>query len=77
MRIEKQAIVDAPPADVWEAMSDPAALGRFSDRLQVEPMNGTDRPAVGARYRVLLRVGAAPVGGNVEVIAYQPERELQ
>jgi fatty-acyl-CoA synthase len=77
MRIEKQAIVDAPPADVWKAMSDPAALGRFSDRLQVERMNGTDGPGVGARYRVLLRVGAAPVGGNVEVIVYQPARELQ
>ena len=77
MRLQKQAIVNASPADVWEAMSDPATLGRFSERLQVEPMTGTDQPGLGARYRVLLRVGAAPVGGNVEVIAYQPERELQ
>jgi fatty-acyl-CoA synthase len=77
MRIEKQVVIAAPPAEVWRAISDPAMIGRFSDRLQVEPIRGTQEPGVGAHYRVLLRVGAVPVGGNVEVIEYQPERELQ
>jgi uncharacterized membrane protein len=31
---------------------------------------------VGARYRVLMQVGAAPVGGVVEVVEYDPCREM-
>ena len=77
MRLEKQIVVGAPPEDVWEAVGDPMAVGRFSERLQVQPMDGTTEPGVGARYRVLLRVGAVPVGGNVEVITHEPGRELQ
>jgi fatty-acyl-CoA synthase len=77
MRIEKQVVVAAPPAEVWAAIADPVAIGRFSDRLQVVRIKGTEEPGIGARYRVLLRVGAVPVGGNVEVIVYEPERELQ
>src|SRR5690349_11322093 len=77
MRIEKQTVLSAPPAEVWKSLGDPVALGRFSDHVQVHRQPGTDAPGVGARYRVLLTVGAVPVGGNVEVIVYEPERELQ
>jgi fatty-acyl-CoA synthase len=77
MRIEKQTVLSAPPADVWKSLGDPLALGRFSDHVHVERRPGTDAPGVGARYRVMLTVGAVPVGGNVEVIVYEPERELQ
>ncbi|MFL6089048.1 MAG: AMP-binding protein [Aeromicrobium sp.] len=77
MRIEKQVVIAAPPSAVWSMISDPVALDRFSDRVNIEPIRGTNAPAVGARYRVLLRIGAVPVGGNVEVIVYEPERELQ
>jgi fatty-acyl-CoA synthase len=77
MRIEKEVVVDVPPDKVWEAAGDPTAIGRLSDRLQVTPMEGTGEAGVGARYRVLLKVGAVPVGGNVEVITYEPGREMQ
>jgi acyl-CoA synthetase (AMP-forming)/AMP-acid ligase II/uncharacterized protein YndB with AHSA1/START domain len=77
MRIEKQVVIAASPAEVWKAISDPVLMGRFSDRVHIERLGGTDEPGVGSRYRVLLRVGAVPVGGNVELIVYEPERELQ
>jgi acyl-CoA synthetase (AMP-forming)/AMP-acid ligase II/uncharacterized protein YndB with AHSA1/START domain len=77
MRIEKQTVLAASPADVWAALRDPVSFGRFSDQLHVERQPGTDAPGIGARYRVRLTVGAVPVGGNVEVIGYEPERELQ
>jgi len=77
MRIEKEAVLSAPPAEVWKLLGDPVALGRFSDQLHVERQPGTVAPGVGARYRVMLTVGAVPVGGNVEVIVYEHERELQ
>jgi acyl-CoA synthetase (AMP-forming)/AMP-acid ligase II len=77
MRIEKQTILSGSPAEVWKSLGDPVALGRFSDQLHVERQPGTDAPGIGARYRVMLTVGAVPVGGNVEVIVYEPERELQ
>ncbi|HUP99401.1 MAG TPA: AMP-binding protein, partial [Aeromicrobium sp.] len=77
MRIEKQVVIGARPAEVWKSISDPTLLSRFSDRLHVEPIRHTDDPGVGSRYRVLLRVGAVPVGGNVEITVYEPEREMQ
>ena len=77
MRIERQAILAAPPAEVWKSLNDPVAFGQFSDKLDVRRQPGTDAPGIGARYRVMLTVGAVPVGGNVEVIVYEPERELQ
>jgi len=77
MRIEKQTVLTAAPAEVWKLLRDPVALGRFSDQLHVDPRPGTTAPGIGARYRVMLTVGAVPVGGNVEVTVYEPERELQ
>ena len=77
MRIERRVVLTASPAEVWKSLGDPATLGAFSDKLQVERRLGTDAPGVGARYRVMLTVGAVPVGGNIEVTVYKPERELQ
>jgi acyl-CoA synthetase (AMP-forming)/AMP-acid ligase II/uncharacterized protein YndB with AHSA1/START domain len=77
MRIEKETVLSAPPPEVWKLLGDPVALSRFSDQVSVERQPGTEAPGIGARYRIMLTVGAVPVGGNVEVVVYEPERELQ
>ncbi len=77
MRFEQQVTVAASPATVWDVVRDPSALGRYSERLRIDRVDGTEAPGLGARYRVMMVVGAAPVGGSIEVIAFEPERELQ
>lgn len=77
MRIEETVDLAAPAERVWQVCGDPCKLGALSDLINVEPLEGdADRPEIGSRYRVLLKVGAVPVGGNVEIVALEPAREL-
>ena len=76
MRVKAQTIVSAPPRAVWEVISDPTRqLGYMSGITRWEVAG--ERPAgIGARYRVLLRVGSAEVGGLIEVVEFAEPREL-
>ena len=76
MKLEEERYVDAPPAAVWDVVADPCRIGKLGDRFIVEELEPGTVPGPGARYRVLLKVGAVPVGGNVEVIEHVPGREL-
>jgi len=76
VRVKAQTIVSAPPRAVWEVISDPTRqLGYMSGITRWEVAG--ERPAgIGARYRVLLRVGSAEVGGLIEVVEFAEPREL-
>jgi fatty-acyl-CoA synthase len=76
MRLEEKVVVAAPPAAVWERISDPSTFGHLSDDVTVSELEPGTVPGVGARYRVLIKVGAVPVGGNVEIIEYDKDRDL-
>jgi uncharacterized membrane protein len=61
---------------VWSIASDPArALGFMSGitRWEVasEPPTG-----LGARYRMLMRIGSAEVGGLIEIVEWRPPFDL-
>jgi fatty-acyl-CoA synthase len=76
VKLEEETVVDAPPSVVWDVVADPCRIGRLGDRFIVEELEPGSEPGVGTRYRVLLQVGAVPVGGNVEIVEYAPGREL-
>ncbi len=76
MRIEESLTTRAAPAAVWKLIGDPSALSEFSGRISAKPLHADEKPGAGARYRVLLDFGAAPVGSNVEIVEYVPAREL-
>ena len=76
MRIEESRKTAATPAAIWNLIRDPAAIGELSERISVRPLDGDAEFGARSRYRVLLDFGAAPVGSNVEVVEYVPEREL-
>ncbi len=76
MRIAEHVDVLAPPAVVWEQVSDPArVLDFFAGVTRWECMS-EPRRGLGARYRMLMRVGSAEVGGLIEVVEYAAERDL-
>jgi uncharacterized protein YndB with AHSA1/START domain len=76
MRIETRRSVRATPAEVWEVVSDPCVIGVLSDTFLVSELEPDTVPGVGSRYRALLRVGPVPVGGNVEIIEFEPPSDL-
>ena len=71
MRAAAQIEVDAPIDRVWSIVTDPERMLTFMagvTRWQVE----SDPPTgLGARYRMLFRVGSAEVGGLVEVVEWE------
>jgi fatty-acyl-CoA synthase len=68
--------VAATPDEVWATVSDPCVIGALSDTFIVDELEPGTEPGVGARYRALLRVGPVPVGGNVEIIEFNPPRDM-
>ncbi|MBV9607340.1 MAG: SRPBCC family protein [Solirubrobacterales bacterium] len=70
MRVGADTVLAAPIEDVWAIVTDPErVLGYMSGITRWEVLS--DRPTgLGARYRMLFRVGAAEVGGLVEVVEF-------
>jgi uncharacterized membrane protein len=76
MRSGASIEVAAPPQAVWDFISDPSkALHYMAGITRWEVVS--DKPqGLGARYRILLRVRSAEVGGLVEVVEYNEPRDL-
>jgi uncharacterized membrane protein len=76
MRIEQKVTVDASRRLVWEYVTEPANYPVFMEGLTRWEIAGEVHTGLGARYRMLLRVGAADVGGLIEVVEWQPEGDM-
>jgi carbon monoxide dehydrogenase subunit G len=76
MRIAEHVDVAAPPAIVWAQVSDPARVLDFFAGVTRWECAGGPRTGLGARYRMLMRVGSAEVGGLIEVVEFDAERDL-
>ena len=76
MRIEQKVTVEAPRHLVWEYVTEPANYPVFMEGLTRWEVAGDRHKGLGARYRVLFRVGAADVGGVIETVEWQPEGDM-
>ncbi|MBJ7331884.1 MAG: SRPBCC family protein [Solirubrobacteraceae bacterium] len=76
MRLRADVTIDAPPANVWRMVSDPQGQLRFWSGLTRYQPTGRRLTGVGARYRVLMRLGSADVGTLIEIVEWQPRAEL-
>ena len=76
MRIEQKVTVDAPRHLVWEYVTEPANYPVFIDGLTRWDVAGDRHRGLGARYRMLIKVGAADVGGLIEIVEWQPEGDM-
>ena len=72
MRIEQAVVVEAPREEVWEYVTDPGCYLQFMEGLTRWEVAGEQDRGLGARYRILIRVGSADVGGLVEVVEWNP-----
>jgi uncharacterized membrane protein len=71
-----QIDVSAPAELVWERITDPSQYLHFMSGItRWEVVSEQDR-GCGARYRSLMRVGSAEVGGLIEVVEFTPNRDF-
>ena len=71
MRVEAHIDVAAPPELVWAFVTDPTRTLHFMSGITRWEVASPDRDrGLGARYRTLMRVGSAEVGGLVETVEY-------
>jgi uncharacterized membrane protein len=76
VRIEEKITADAPRRLVWAYVTEPANYPVFMDGLTRWEVEGERHTGLGARYRMLIRVGAAEVGGLIEIVEWQPEGDM-
>lgn len=70
MRINESTVVAASPETVWHYLADPENYLRFMSGITHWEVVGDRANGLGARYRILVRVGAAEVGGLVEMVEW-------
>jgi len=70
MRINQSVVVAAPAETVWHYVEDPENYLRFMSGITHWEVVGDKANGLGARYRILVRVGAAEVGGLIEMVEW-------
>jgi uncharacterized membrane protein len=76
MRVQAKIDVSAPCEVVWDWITDPARQLHFLSGVTRWEVSGEQRRGCGARYRMLMRVGSAEVGGLVEVVEFDEPRDM-
>jgi uncharacterized membrane protein len=76
MRIAECVEVSAPPEAVWEYVAEPENYLRFMSGVTRWEVQGEPRSGLGARCRMLIRVGAAEVGGLIEWVEWSEPRDM-
>jgi carbon monoxide dehydrogenase subunit G len=70
MRLNESTLVASPPETVWCYLADPENYLRFLSGITHWEVVGERPNGLGARYRILVRVGAAEVGGLIEMVEW-------
>jgi carbon monoxide dehydrogenase subunit G len=70
MRVAAQIHVNAPPEAVWAFIDDPSRYLHFMSGITRWEVAGDQVTGLGARYRMLMHVGSAEIGGLIEVVEH-------
>ena len=76
MRVEQDLVVNAPREDVWAYVTDPGNYTDFFSGITRWEVEGRKRRGCGARYRMLMHVGSAEVGGLVEIVEFEEPGDM-
>jgi uncharacterized membrane protein len=76
MRLNESIVISAPPERVWDYLAEPSNYLHFMSGITRWEVAGEQRSGLGARYRMLIRVGSAEVGGLIEIVEWHPERDM-
>lgn len=76
MRLAESIDVSAPAQAVWRVVGDPSTYLHVMQGITRWEQYGELERGVGARFRMLMRVRSAEIGGLVEVVEWDEPREL-
>jgi uncharacterized membrane protein len=76
MRVERELVINAPRDVIWDYITDPGNYTTFFSGITRWDVEGRKRRGLGARYRILMRVGSAEVGGLVEVVEFEAPGDM-
>ena len=76
MRVVVCSDIEAPRQIVWDYLVDPDRYPEFMDAVTRWESAGTKRDGLGARFSMRMRIGAAEVGGLIEIVEFDPPRDL-
>ena len=76
MRLNESIEIAAPPKLVWEYITEPSNALHYMSGVTRWEVVGEQRTGLGARYRMLIQVGSAEVGGLIEVVEFSNERDM-
>jgi uncharacterized membrane protein len=76
VRVGASIEVTAPAEAIWAFVDDPARYLHFMSGITRWEVVGDQAAGLGARYRMLMHVGSAEVGGLVEVVEHDPGRDM-
>ena len=76
MRVRASVEIAAPADRIWEVISDPDRVLSFFSGVTRWETEEDHEPGLGARYRVLFRIGAAEIGGLIEMVEWDEPREI-
>ncbi len=76
MRLSSSVTISAPPERVWPIVSDPECVLSYMSGVTRWEVVSEHPTGLGARYRILLRVGSAEIGGLIEIVEWVPDCEL-
>jgi uncharacterized membrane protein len=76
MRVSAHVEIGAPVDRVWSAISDPGRMLSFMSGITRWEVASEVPTGLGARYRMLLRVRSAEIGGLIEIVEWDPPCEL-
>jgi uncharacterized membrane protein len=76
MRVGAEITINAPADAIWAFVDDPSRYLHFMSGITRWEVVGKRASGKGARYRMLMHVGSAEVGGLVEVVEHDPGRDM-
>jgi len=76
MRVAAGARIAAPIETVWEIASDPSRALNFMSGVTRWEVASDPPTGLGARYRMLMRIGSAEVGGLIEIVEWRPPHDF-
>src|ERR671922_1265094 len=76
MRLNESIVVSAPSKLVWDYLADPSNYLHFMSGITRWEVVGEQRSGLGARYRMLIKVGSAEVGGLIEIVEWSERRDM-
>jgi uncharacterized membrane protein len=76
MRLNESVVIAAPQQVVWNYVADLDNYMEFLSGITRWDADGEQRSGLGARRRMLIRVGSAEVGGLIEIVEWDGPNDL-